>query len=151
MNNSSPLGLVNCDPITMPITNSETISSRSKDGDVHILIAIIVVYILAFVLISAAFIGVIVALMVSRRSRNSTTQNMNNTNAHTSTATIDLTCNAAYGVTTETQRIDRNREGSSVVVSENDAYGATALNRSGQLEHSYELISIPPHAELETL
>ena len=117
------------------------------------MIAIIIVYILVFVLISAAFIGVIVVLMVSRRSRNSTTQSTNNTNEaamHTtcSTGTIDLARNAAYGVTAETQR---NREASSVVMSENDTYRATALNRSGQLEHSYEVISLPPHADLETL
>ena len=65
-----------------------------------------------------------------------------------STGTIDLARNAAYGVTIETQR---NREASRIAASENDAYRATALNRSGQLEHSYEVVSIPPHAELETL
>ena len=47
---------------------------------------------------------------------------------------IDLAQNDAYGVNTETQR---NREASSVVMSENDAYGAAPLN--GQQQSPYEV------------
>ena len=135
VNNSSPLGL-DCHLITpntptttestlqtRPITNSEMVSPQSKSSDVPILIAVTIVVIIMF--ISATFLGVIVALMIycDRRSRNSTTQNMYNTAVHTSTVTIDLAQNAAYGVTTETQG---NRESSSIVIMrENDAYGVT--------------------------
>ena len=79
--------------------------------------------------ISATFLGVIVVLMIYRRSRNSTTQNMYNTNeaaVHSSTVTIDLARNDAYGVTTETQR---NKEASSVVLSENAAYGSSCSSQ----------------------
>ena len=125
MNNSSPLGLdchlitpntpttTESTPQTKPITNSEMVSPQSKSSDVPILIAVTVVVIIMF--ISATFLGVIVALMIycDRRSRNSTT----------STVTIDLAQNAAYGVTKETQK---NREASSVVIMrENAAYGVT--------------------------
>jgi hypothetical protein len=91
------------------------------------LLAVIIAVVIVF--ISATFLGVIAVLMVCRRSRirNSTTQNRNNTNeaaAHTSTATIDLACNDAYGVITKTQR----NLSAGVVMSENAAYGAAPLD-----------------------
>ena len=133
VNNSSPLGLANCNLIipntpttiestppdqTKPITNSKTVSPQSKGSDVPILIAVIVVVVIVF--ISVTSFGVIVVLMIYRRSR--TTQNTNEAATHTSTVTIDLAQNAAYGVTMETQR---KKEAPSVVMSENAAYGVT--------------------------
>ena len=154
VNNSSPLGLANCHLINTPtttestppdqtksITDSKTVTkiesdqikpitnseTQSRGIDVPIVIAVIVAVVIVF--ISVTSVGVIVVLMVYRRSRNSTTRNAYNTNeaaVHSSTVTIDLARNDAYGVTTETQR---NKEASSVVLSENAAYGSSCSSQ----------------------
>ena len=162
VNNSSPLGLANCHLINTPtttestppdqtksITDSKTVTkiesdqikpitnSESRGIDVPIVIAVIVAVVIVF--ISVTSVGVIVVLMVYRRSRNSTTRNAYNTNkaaVHTSNVTIDLAQNAAYGVTTETQR---NRE--VFVMSENATYGAAPLSGQQQSPHEVE----PPY------
>ena len=136
MNNSSPLSVASCHLIT-----PNTPETVSKGIDVPILIAVIIVVVIIF--ISATFLGVIVVLIVlrNRRSRNSTTQNMYNTNEAATNVTINLAQTAAYGVTTETQR---NKEGSSVVMSENAAHGAAPIDLGGQ-QQSLQEVEPPYH------
>lgn len=80
--------------------------------------------------------------MVCRKSRNSTTQNTNNTNeaaTHTSIVTT-MSCSDAYGVM-DTQR---NREAVSAVMSENAAYGAAPrdLHLNGQQQNMNKVIRV---------